>query len=68
MQPRNWKVIGVDNFGRESVSDYLVLAGLSEDAAKKIADIINDDDPAPGSASRFYKATPTDQPLYKFEP
>lgn len=60
------KVIAVDNYNRENISDFLYLDGLSEDTAKEVANRLNAK--AGQDAERFYKAVTEDYQLYKFEP
>jgi len=61
------KVIAVDNFDRENVSDVLIFEGLSPVDAKKMADNLNEKFGG-DSAPRFYKAVPDRAPLYEFKP
>lgn len=61
-----WKVIGVDNFDRDSVSDELVEEHLSEADAKATAKRVN-----AGHGDMwpwFYKAVPQDHKLFTWEP
>lgn len=62
------KVIGVDNFDNEMVSDILVLDDIATMAeAEQIARVMNE---AEGGdfAPRYFRAVPDDHKLYKFEP
>lgn len=60
------KIIAVDNYAREWKPERLVLAGLPEDTANKITDILNDDLSGP-DALDFYKVVENDHELYPGE-
>ena len=61
-----WKVIAIDNYDRESVSDQLIKDNLSETNANILASKMNSevDDDHPW----YYKAIPEGVKLYQFNP
>ena len=60
------KIIAVDNFDRESVSDVLIIPYvINPEIAEQIADLLNKDG---AGSDKFYKAVDNDHKLYKFEP
>lgn len=61
-----YKVIGVDNFDRDWISDTLVEENLSKEAAEKIAQDRNYREGKHGT--RYFKAVPQDHKLYTWEP
>lgn len=61
------KVVCVDNFARETVSDKLICENVNPFYAKWIAELLNDKFSGDES-SRFYKAVNDDYKLYEFEP
>ena len=61
------KIIGVDNFDTEIVSDILVCDNISEYYGKQIVKFINDTF-CKDYSSYFYKLVEDDYKLYKFEP
>lgn len=61
------KVISIDNFGRETVSDVLVKDMLTDEEAKVMAKDLNEKFGGP-TASRFYVVKPDSYQLYRFEP
>lgn len=61
------KIIRVDNFNRESVSDSLVAENVSEYYAKIVVKLLNEK--LSGCTSpNYYRAVEDDYKLYKFEP
>lgn len=58
------KIIRVDNFDRESVSDKLVCKNVNEYYAKRIVELLNEREHE--SSSDFYKAVPDDHVLFEF--
>ena len=60
------KIIGVDNFARESVSDILVCSEISEYYGQKIVDMLNLD--SGQNSLYYYLLVPDDHKLYAFEP
>jgi hypothetical protein len=58
------KIIGVDNYDRENVSDILVAENVNEYYSKLIVKKLN----VGGDESRFYKAVNDDYALYVFDP
>jgi hypothetical protein len=61
------KVIGVDNFGRDNVSDKLICGGLNKYYANLIATLLNENGKDPHTPY-FYKAVEDDYELYKWKP
>jgi hypothetical protein len=61
------QVIAIDNFGREHISDRVVSAGLSEQAAKAKAQTMNELHSGPQS-DRYYVVKPDDYKPYVFQP
>lgn len=63
-----YKVIGVDNLDRESVSDLRMPQHekLTKAEAERIADELNSKDTE--FAFWYYKAVPQSQPLYTYDP
>lgn len=61
-----WKVIGVDNFDRERISDFLVQDGLIEEEAVSLARTKNG--PHAEQNEVYYRAVRADYKLYVFEP
>ena len=60
------KVIAVDNYDRDSVSDRLIEDRLTETHAVERAEQLNRETGA--NASWFFKAVPDDYELHKWEP
>ena len=60
----NYKVVAVDNYARETVSDRLILVRLTEPAAKQICDILNVEH---AGGDSFYVVKPYEYTLYKYE-
>jgi ribosomal silencing factor RsfS len=61
-----FKVVAIDNYNRENVSDSLVVSYVRvEENAQAIADVLNKD--AGAEPSRWHVVYPYDKPLYKFE-
>jgi len=58
------KVIGVDNFGRETVADHLVAEGLSDEEAKRMCDELNTKHGGEG-AFIWYRVMPDDYRLWR---
>lgn len=62
-----FKIIGVDNYARESVSDVLIVPYIrSEETANIVKDLLNED--AGDEPDRWLKVVPLDHKLHKFEP
>lgn len=61
------KIIVVDNFGRENVSDKLVCTNVSQFHGEIMVKGLNDR-LSGNSSVVFYKLVPNDYKLYKFEP
>jgi len=63
-----WKLVAIDNFARENVSDHLVQENIeTKEEAEKLCsqwNRLNSGHEAP----RFCKVYPQDQALYVFEP
>lgn len=57
------KIIGIDNFGRESVADWLIAENVVETFAEAIADFLNKD--ASNSSTYWYKAVDDDHKLWR---
>ncbi len=57
------KIIAVDNYDRESVSDILVCENVHEYYGKRIVEKFNTE-----SSDRFLRLVPDSGKLYKFEP
>lgn len=60
------KIIKVDNFDREIYSDKLIATSLSDFYAKRIANLLNDNEDPQGPD--YYRAVQDDHTLFKFEP
>lgn len=58
------KIIRVDGFDRENVSDILICTNIAELVGKLIVKLLNDHSPE----SDFYKLVDDDHELYRFEP
>ena len=61
------KIIRIDNFDRESVSDVLVAKGLTKYYAELIVKLLNDKSSG-DYAPNFYRAVEDTYKLYVFEP
>jgi hypothetical protein len=61
------KIIQVDNFDREIVSDILIAENVPEHFAELIVTYLNNTLSGPCSLD-YYKRVPDDYKLYKFEP
>ncbi|MBE7896150.1 hypothetical protein G7L40_20395 [Paenibacillus polymyxa] len=61
------KIVCIDNFDRESVSDKLVCENVSEHYGNAIVDFLNEKFSGDYS-SDFYKLTDDKYELYKWEP
>jgi hypothetical protein len=60
------KIICVDNFCRDSVSDFPVAENVHSHIGQRIVDLLNKEE---GEQSpNFFKLVPDDHVLYKFEP
>lgn len=62
-----FKIIGVDNFDRDNVSDILLCENMTESWANEICKLVNDKH-SNDNASRFYKVVPMSHVLYVWEP
>ena len=60
------KIIGVDNYDRETVSDDLIAENVNPWNAKRIVDLLNEKESE--DSNWFFKAVPDDHKLFKFEP
>ena len=60
------KVIGTDSFNRDTVSDILHSDGLTESAAREVAERLNAK--ASDFSRWYYIAVPDDYKLYGWEP
>lgn len=60
-----FRVVAVDNYARETVSDIHIVYLHDEDIAKQVADLINQD--AGPQPNRWCMVRPAEQPLYEFE-
>lgn len=60
-----YKVIGVDNYARENVSDVLVAGawGMTKEDAETVATLLNK-----YGERTYFKAVPNNYQLYRFEP
>lgn len=61
------KIIKVDNFDRENVSDTLVAENVNDFFGKLFVDLLNDKFSG-GTSPDYFKLAPDDYKLYKFEP
>lgn len=69
MSKQTWKIVGKDNFDRETVSDWLAAADIpSEALAKVMCKALNQEYCADDNAPTHYVVKPSDYKLYKFEP
>lgn len=57
------KVVETDNHGSDYPYEVLVISGMSESAAQKIADLINEEHCRGNYAPRFWKVVPEDYVL-----
>jgi hypothetical protein len=60
------KVIGTDNFSRDSVSDFLVCTNVCEFYGEMIVNMLNKNNGDNGPT--FYRLVPDDHVLYEWEP
>lgn len=58
------KIIGVDNYDREYISDFLVCENVNKGYGNELVNYLNKQDDQP----RFYKLVEDDYKLYVFEP
>jgi hypothetical protein len=64
------KIVLVDNYARENISDVLIAENVPESYALKIADFLNKEDPFTDRASYhplYFSVKPDNYKLYKFE-
>ena len=61
------KIISIDNFGREDISDTLIAENVDEYWSIQIAKLLNKNFSG-NEASYFFKAVEDDHKLYEFEP
>lgn len=61
------KIVCVDNFDREHVSDSLVVENIPEQAGKQVVDYLNRMLSGP-HADRYYRLVEDSYKLYIFEP
>lgn len=62
---QRYKVISADNYGRDNVSETMVIGMLDKDGVEKIAAEINR---CHAGGDRYYRAVPQSKALYKWEP
>ncbi len=65
-----YKIVVIDNFNRDNVSDFLyceLAQGVSFSDAKILADLLNEKHGGDYSPN-FYKAVPFDYEIYEWEP
>lgn len=60
------KIIAIDNFGRDYVSDKLIAENVSELYAKEIAEYLNKTHGGE-QAWYYFEAVPDDHKLYEFQ-
>lgn len=60
------KIISVDNFGRDNISDILIAENVNEYYAKLIIEKLNSNDNE--HSYNFYRAVNDDYSLYVFDP
>lgn len=60
------KVIAIDNFGREHISDKLTANNLSWKKARKLAKILNDNASGGDNSPWYYRAVDDNYKLYKY--
>jgi uncharacterized protein YaiL (DUF2058 family) len=60
------KIIKVDNFDRDNVSDKLIADGISSKDAESIVSALNAKESE--DSPDFYKAVPDDHELYVYDP
>lgn len=60
------KIIAIDNFARQTVSDIVVATNVNEYYANLIVKLLNDHEG--DNSPWYYKAVPDDYRLYVFEP
>ena len=60
------KIIRVDNFDKDFISDGLIAENVNEFFAKLIAKLLNKYTGV--NSQDYFKAVPDDHKLYKFEP
>lgn len=65
-EQEKFKIIGVDNYDRETRSDTFVADNVSEYYAKRIVDLLNKS--AGTHSETFYKYVPLDHKLFVWEP
>lgn len=63
--PPKFKVVGIDNFARENVSDFLIAEGLTKTAAEDMCAEMNKD--ACDFTNTWYVVRPQNHKLYVFE-
>lgn len=61
------KIIQVDNFNRETVSDTLIAENVNKMFAKHITDFLNEKFSG-GASPNYYRAVDDNYKLYEFEP
>lgn len=61
------KIISIDNFDRESVSDKLICENVSKHYGEIIVDLLNENYSGENSLS-YYKLVEDDYVLYEFRP
>lgn len=63
-----WKIVAIDNFSRDEISDYLVVNNIDNKEAADIAREYVQQKYGGEQASRYFVVHPQDKPLYVFEP
>ena len=60
------KIIAVDNYDRETVSDFLVCENINASKGKLVVDFLNRHYGEP--SDYYYRLVPDEYKLYKYEP
>lgn len=64
-----FKIVGIDNFARDTVSDYLVADNIkNKELADVMCEALNAKYCKHESASTYYVVKPNDYKLYRYEP
>ena len=62
---KRYKIIAVDNYDRETISDTLIADNVHELFGKEIVDKLNDKNP---NGSWFFRLVPLSHKLFIYEP
>jgi hypothetical protein len=62
------KIIGVDNFGRETKDDFLVEANVTKEYGESKVKELNENEKEGDYSPNFFKLVEDDYVLYKWEP